>query len=199
MSLGRVNDMSVLGKLKRHFAQACARAGGYVNEKCSKLSLAFFGAGSLVAAYEGLVDLPNYLLGVGGAGLAVGAALLSANKPKLAGTSLLLANATLIINGGSLALSADSAGVMGAGLLLAFGNLVYAAANSELLTGFKAVLSHAHNSGIASASLLTAGLFLNDSFLLTSAGLFVLDAITRSLQDKASPRAQALPAPAPEA
>lgn len=191
--------MSDWGKLKRQFERVCAGVGDYVDKKYSKLSLVFFGAGSLVAAYEGLVDLPNYLLGVGGAGLAAGALLLAIDKPKLAGTSLLLANATLIINGGLLALSADSAGVMGAGLLLAFGNLVYAAANSELLTGLKAVLSHAHNSGIASASLFAAGVCLNDGFLLTSAGLFVLDALARSLQDKARPRAQALPAPAPEA
>lgn len=104
--------MSVLGKLKRHFEWVCAGVGDYVDKKYPKLSLVFFGAGALVAAYEGLVDLPNYLLGVGGAGLAAGALLLAKDKPKLAGTSLLLANATLIINGGSLALSADSAGVI---------------------------------------------------------------------------------------
>lgn len=152
-------------------------------ERSPKAGLVPFFTGACVAAVEGFVVQGNHLLGFGGLGLAAGALALYFNKAKTAGVTLLLANAGLTVNGVALSLGSDLGAVEWAGALLAFGNAIYALANSELLTDKKMCLTHAQWSGVASLSLLGAGVALGDPYLLTSAGLFVLDAAIRLYQD----------------
>lgn len=176
--------MIALEKLKEQYERVCAGVGYYVNIKCPKLSLAFFGAGSLVAAYEGLVEFPNYLLGVGGAGLAAGALLLAKDKVKTAAVALLSANALLAANGVFMMQAAANDSALAAGALLALSNGgLYAAANFGLLRGENLFMSHERWSFAAATGLaVAAGLLGDNLFLFGTALPFVIEAFIRNCQ-----------------
>jgi hypothetical protein len=148
-----------------------------VSQKISNNGKAFL-LGSFLTVYSG-ISLDNHYVTLGGAGLAIGAALVNRRKYEAVPYPLLVANGILTANGVLLAAS----GEVWAGLLLASANSIggYGTANLRML--LKKISPEAHGvlSTAAGLQIAAAGLCLQDPLLVSIGGLFTADGLERGL------------------